>query len=74
MTHSDTHIHATASIDHNDQEGVRVHLDLYHDDDGEFRWYERETGADTAVSGQHIAAAKASAERAWSGPWNLVID
>lgn len=71
MEHIDSTIHAIATINHND-EPRRIALHLYRDEDGAYRWYEAETGADCEVSGNTIDAAKKRAESAWGGPdWEL---
>ena len=50
-------------------------LELRHDTgDGRYRWYQREDGADTEVSGRTIRDALAQARAAWGATcWNLCI-
>ena len=57
----------TASINHNDQDGVRVILNLRNIHDGSkypYRWYTAD-GDDTEVTGSTVAQAFDAAEHAW---------
>ena len=61
-----------ATINHNDQEGVRVRLELHKDKDA-YRWYTG-TGEDTEVSGKTVAKACEAAHASWNycqSPWGF---
>lgn len=47
-------------------------IELRHDEDGRYRWYESETGVDTETSGKTILDAIRAARDSWPAPtWNL---
>ena len=43
----------------------RIVIECRRDGDGQYRWYERESGADTEVSGASVADAKQACYHAW---------
>ena len=52
----------------------RLTLNLHHDSDGRYRWYD-EDETDTEVSGETIAEAHEAAQMAWGdGDWDLVTE
>jgi hypothetical protein len=66
-----------ATINHNDQEGVRVSLVCMLDRDGKYRWHVvNETTReleDTEVSGRTLAEAREACRSAWGAEcWGLV--
>lgn len=68
MKHLEDKIYATATIN---AENGRLALNLFHDTDDRYRWYEA-TGADTEISGEGPTDAEEAAQQAWRN-WDFVM-
>ena len=64
----------TASINHNEQNNVRVTLYLLPDDKAGYRWWTQHN-EDTDVTGKTVADACDNAQDVWAGAaWDLQAD